>query len=71
MAFSLEEMSTPICEFLLRGNYLTLQGRDIERRYRVNGDTGREFTFAVRDQLKQRHQISESFWRDTLGFDRG
>ena len=71
MAFSLEEMNTPVCEFLLRGNYLTLQGRDIERRYRVKGDGGREFTFAVRDQLKQQRQASESFWRVTFGFDHG
>jgi hypothetical protein len=71
MAFSLEEMNAPVCEFLLRGNYLTVQGNDIERRYRVKGDTGREFAFAVRDQLKQQRQTSESFWRDTLGFNRG
>lgn len=67
MAFSLEEMNTPVCEFLLRGNYLTLQGRDIERRYRVKGNAGREFAFAVRDQLKRRRQTSESSWRDKLG----
>ncbi|WP_336346112.1 hypothetical protein [Halalkalicoccus ordinarius] len=71
MAFSLEEMNPPVCEFLLRGNYLTLQGRDIDRRYRVKGDAGREFAFAVRDQLKQQRQTSESFWRDTFGFDHG
>ena len=67
MAFRLEEMDPPVCEFLLRGNYLTLQGSDIERRYRIKGDAGREFAFAVRNQLKQRHQTSESSWRDTLG----
>jgi hypothetical protein len=71
MAFRLKELNIPVCEFLLRGNYLTLQGRDIERRYRVRGDVGRKFAFAVRDQLKQRHQASESSWRDKLRFDRG
>ena len=71
MAFTLEEMNVPVCEFLLRGNYLTLQGRDIERRYQVKGNAGREFAFAVRNQLKQRHQTPESSWRDKLGLDYG
>ena len=67
MGFNLAEMNPPICEFHLRGNYLTLEGSDIVRRYRVKGDVGREFSFAVRNQLNQRYQPSEDSWRDKLG----